>query len=96
MEENEAPTWIDRHSINCTSCGNLIDERYGEICGECQPVTVCSECKQASCWYGLFMCDKAQSAGIILLPIRELRKLNLEHPSYWTEESVRKYTGVSR
>ena len=51
--------------------------------------------KQADQWYGLFMCDESQSAGVISIPIRELKNLGLEHPDYWTEESVRKYTGVS-
>ena len=89
------PRWIDSHSINCKSCENLIDERDGEICAECRPIMVCSACKQASCWYGLFMCNESQSAGVISIPIRELKNLGLEHPDYWTEESVRKYTGVS-
>ena len=57
-------------------------------------IVVCSECKMATCWYGLFMCDKAQSAGVVEMTIRALRKLKREHPSYWTEEAVKKYTGV--
>lgn len=47
-------------------------------------VTVCSECLQASCWHGEFMCQKAVSAGTIEKPVRELRALGLEHPSYWS------------
>lgn len=58
-------------------------------------ITVCSECKKASCWYWLFPCDAAQStAGLIKLSLDELRLLDLEHPSYWTEDAVQEYTGV--
>jgi len=46
-------------------------------------VTVCSECLQASCWQGVFMCDKAKSSGTVQKTRRELRKLGLEHESYW-------------
>jgi hypothetical protein len=30
------------------------------------------------------MCDEARTAGTIVKTIAELRKLNLEHESYWT------------
>lgn len=46
-------------------------------------VTVCAECKHASCWQGNFYCAKAKGAGTIQLPISELRAMALEHPSYW-------------
>jgi hypothetical protein len=46
-------------------------------------VTVCSACKRASCWLGLIMCHAAVRAGTVDLPVSELRRLNLEHPSYW-------------
>lgn len=46
-------------------------------------VTVCDKCLMASCWHGIFMCDKAQTAGTVNKPVSELRKLKLEHPSYW-------------
>jgi Zinc knuckle len=39
------------------------------------------------CWY----CGKLDHVSINC-PTGRI----LEHPSYWTEESVRKYTGVSR
>ncbi len=43
------PTWIDRHSVNCYFCGELIDER------DCQPAdeynnddggTICPNCSE--------------------------------------------------
>jgi hypothetical protein len=45
--------------------------------------TVCSECLRASCWQGIFMCDKARSAGTVQKTRRQLRKLALENPDYW-------------
>lgn len=49
-------------------------------------VTVCSACKCASCWQGLFMCEKAGSAGTEELTVEELEKLDLEHPRFWSGE----------
>ena len=42
------PGWIDRHSVNCFVCGELVDERdcipgpegEGDICPECQPTNI--------------------------------------------------------
>lgn len=47
-------------------------------------VTVCAECHLAACWQGIFMCQWAYMADTKEMPIGELRKLNLEHPDYWT------------
>lgn len=46
-------------------------------------VTVCSECKMASCWRGIFVCDKAQGAGTMQLPVWRLRQLDREHSDYY-------------
>lgn len=46
-------------------------------------VTVCAECLQASCWQGIFMCDRAQTASTVEKTVRELRALGREHPDYW-------------
>lgn len=40
----DVPSWVDRHSVNCWGCGQLVDEREcipntedgGDICYECQ------------------------------------------------------------
>lgn len=47
-------------------------------------ITVCAECLRASCWNGIFMCDKARQTGtgLIIKTRRELIKLGLEDPSY--------------
>lgn len=49
-------------------------------------VIVCAACQRATCWHGTFMCDESKWADITTLPVSELRKLKLEHPSYWTKE----------
>jgi len=50
-------------------------------------ITVCSECLQASCWHGEFMCDEARDAGITQKTVRELKELNLEHPDNWVKQA---------
>lgn len=45
-------------------------------------VTVCSKCKTSLCWRGVLMCDDAQIAGIIELPLEEVLALKKEHPSH--------------
>lgn len=59
-------------------------------------ITVCAECKRATCWWGLFYCDKYREAGLVEMTVAELRKLKLEHPSYWTKESVERHTGIKQ
>lgn len=51
-------------------------------------ILVCSKCLRASCWYGVFMCDDAISAGLKLLSVRDCRKLNREHEDFWTDEKM--------
>ena len=55
-------------------------------------IVVCSECKKASCWKGIFMCEKSQNAGTIELPVEELKKLNLEHSDYWDGTYEKRHT----
>lgn len=45
-------------------------------------VTVCDNCKQSSCWQGLFMCSESRSAGTIDIPLESLLIMGLEHESY--------------
>jgi len=54
-------------------------------------VTVCSECLMATCWHGIFLCDRSRSANIVKKPIRDLRALNREHESYWSKEHLEQY-----
>lgn len=46
-------------------------------------VTVCDACLCASCWQGIFMCEEARDAGIVVKTVAELRSLNLENEDYW-------------
>ena len=39
-------------------------------------VLVCDKCLRAACWYGEFMCDDAVSAGLKVLTVGDLRKLD--------------------
>ena len=48
-------------------------------------VAVCSACKRASCWQGVFLCDAARGAGTIKMPVHALRDLALENEDYWKE-----------
>lgn len=49
-------------------------------------IPVCSECLMASCWQGVFMCEKNRTAGVVYKTRQQLRKLSREHPSYWKTE----------
>lgn len=46
-------------------------------------VTVCAECKRASCWQGSMMCEGYRQAGSKDLSVGELRLLARESPHYW-------------
>lgn len=48
-------------------------------------VTVCARCLRASCWQGKYYCDGYMTAKTKRLPLRDLHRLALEHPSYWTK-----------
>lgn len=48
-------------------------------------VTVCASCLRASCWHYAFICNDHRTADIVTKTVGELRKLDLEHPSYWAE-----------
>ncbi len=46
-------------------------------------ITVCDKCLQASCWQGIFLCDRAINAGVVQITVADLRTLDREHESYW-------------
>ena len=48
-------------------------------------IIVCDKCYRACCWHGYDMCDNSRSAGTAVLTVEELRRLDLEHESYWSE-----------
>lgn len=51
-------------------------------------VTVCSECLRATCWQGMFMCDKAYGAGTFDLDVEYLKVRALENPCYWENDEA--------
>lgn len=52
-------------------------------------ITVCAQCLQASCWQGIFMCDRAEDADVKEMTVAELRRLGLEHESWWDKDNPR-------
>ena len=56
-------------------------------------VTVCADCKTASCWHGEFMCDTAKTASTVDIPESELRVLGLEHSDNYSRAKVQKVCG---
>lgn len=55
-------------------------------------VIVCAECLTASCWHGVFMCDKARGADVVVMTVSELRALpddgNREHEDNWSDAKM--------
>lgn len=61
-----------------------VKAKYGLL--PTQYITVCASCLQASCWLGEFYCDNYKTANIVKRTVRDLIKLNREHPEYWKKE----------
>ncbi|TVM01733.1 MAG: hypothetical protein CV087_10470 [Candidatus Brocadia sp. WS118] len=75
----ESTAWhlVKEYCKECKTNGNV------EKNVSSKTITVCDKCLQASCWQGIFMCDKADIAGTVEKTIDELKALNLENPCYW-------------
>lgn len=56
-------------------------------------IEVCSECLTASCWHGEFACLDNKQAGTELKTVSELKRLNREHESNWSDENLNKIYG---
>lgn len=56
-------------------------------------VEVCDACLRASCWHGIFMCDKARYAGTVVKRASELFALKLEHSDYYSENALLQVCG---
>jgi hypothetical protein len=56
-------------------------------------ITVCDACLKASCWHMVFPCGDYQTAGTTQKTARELRKLDLEHPDYYSRKEVERVCG---
>lgn len=46
-------------------------------------ITVCDACLCASCWQGVFYCQRYKSAGTKRMRRSELAALDRESPDYW-------------
>lgn len=46
-------------------------------------IQVCSHCKRASCWQGIFPCGRYRRASTIYKVKEELERMALEDPVYW-------------
>lgn len=46
-------------------------------------ITVCDRCLTANCWHGRHMCQDADIAGTLDLPVSALAALKREHPEAW-------------
>lgn len=53
-----------------------------------EKVLVCDKCLKAACWYSEFVCDEASGAGLKILTVKDLRKLNLENEDFWTDKKM--------
>ena len=80
----------DKHI--CADCGCTVITKTDAkrvLCSDCrliiksEKITVCDNCFEASCWQGIFMCEKSKNAGIVEKTVDELLELTTEHPSYW-------------
>lgn len=63
----------------------MTDDHSNHVHLSAKFVTVCDECLRASCWQGIFMCERSDEAGVAILRADYLLKRNLEDPSYWDE-----------
>ena len=58
-------------------------------------ITVCNACLCATCWHGLFLCNESRNAGTVEKKVRDLKKLNLEHPKYWSIKHLNKVSKIN-
>lgn len=59
-------------------------------------VTVCSACRCASCWHGVFLCGASRNAGTVEVRASELLQDDREHPSYFSAAKLREVCGNVR
>ena len=49
-------------------------------------IIVCGNCRRASCWHDVLLCDHWAMAPSVRYPVSELRRMNLESPDYWERD----------
>ena len=76
-------------TVTCLYCGmprpsmQTLEEHIKSCPSHPMLITVCDQCFRASCWQGVFYCDKSKTAGTVKKTRRELNEKRLEHPSWW-------------
>lgn len=50
---------------------------------------VCSNCLRAGCWAGIFYCEDAKSADLVVISRQQTKKLGLEHTDWFDRAEVR-------
>jgi hypothetical protein len=72
----------------CSSCGQRWRSCVATPDARPDPlITVCDQCLTASCWHGVFMCQRSFAAGTIRVPRSDLARLNREHSDYWKPDA---------
>jgi hypothetical protein len=71
----------------------LVTEPQAEIQPDDVMITVCAECRRASCWHAIFFCENARTADIVDVPRSVLLAEKREHPSYLSDEHLKKVYG---
>ncbi len=94
--------WCERTSVvsyePTTTNVLLWEERDGKVVDltnkQDEPkITVCAECRRASCWHGIFFCDDARTANTVDVPRSVLLAEKRENPSYLSDEHLKKVYG---
>lgn len=81
----------------------IVDGEVEDICSwyqieesldfENKLIQVCGECKKASCWYGIHYCGNYRTANLEIKTVAELREINAEHESYWSNKKMEEIYG---
>ena len=63
-------------------------------------IEVCSSCKMACCWHGMFFCEDSAESDIEKFTVKELRAMNNmngnnESEDYWSDEHMKDVYGES-
>ena len=74
-----SPENLDEKITVCDNC--LKDSKMKNLDLD-KAVIVCDYCHRASCWNGIFKCDKYHTTGTTTRTVKELIELKLEHIDY--------------
>lgn len=66
-----------------------MDNEYNRL------IQVCSECGNASCWHGEFMCSNSRHADLELRTVKQLDDQHTEDKHHYSVEMIKKVFGKS-